>query len=148
MISVGNKSNGDKKDTLVNIINNPKMVIHIASAQDASVVTQTAETLPHGESELTKSALETVNFDNFSLPRLAQCDIAYGCELYEIKEIGNLPQSLIFLEVKQVYINDNVIELDAKQRIKVHADKVNPLARLGGGEYATVNKPFSMSRPK
>lgn len=148
MISVGNKPNGDKKDTLVNITNNPKMVIHIASAQDAPVVTQTAETLPHGESELTKSALETVEFENFSLPRLAQCDIAYGCELYEIKEIGNLPQSLIFVEVKQIYINDDVIELDGKQRIKVHADKVNPLARLGGGEYATVNKPFSITRPK
>jgi len=134
MISIGNKPNGDKKDTLVNVVNNKKMVIHIASEQDATVVTQTAETLPHGESELTKSGLETVDFDGFSLPRLAHCDIAYGCELYEIKELGDMPQSLIFVEVKQIYINDNVIELDEKQRIKVHADKVQPLARLGGGE--------------
>ncbi len=148
MISIGNKPNGDKKDTLVNVVNNKKMVIHIASEQDATVVTQTAETLPHGESELTKSGLETVDFDGFSLPRLAHCDIAYGCELYEIKELGDMPQSLIFVEVKQIYINDNVIELDEKQRIKVHADKVQPLARLGGGEYATINKPFSMARPK
>ena len=148
MISVGNKPNGDKKDTLVNVVHNKKMVIHIASENDANIVTQTAETLPHGESELTKSALKTVDFDNFSLPRLAQCDIAYGCELYEIKEMGDVPQSLIFLEVKQIYINDNVIELDEKQRIKVHADKVKPLARLGGGEYAAISKPFSIARPK
>jgi len=148
MISVGNKPNGDKKDTLVNVVHNKKMVIHIASENDANIVTQTAETLPHGESELTKSALKTVDFDNFSLPRLAQCDIAYGCELYEIKELGDVPQSLIFLEVKQIYINDNVIELDEKQRIKVHADKVKPLARLGGGEYAAISKPFSLARPK
>ena len=66
----------------------------------------------------------------------------------QIKELGDMPQSLIFVEVKQIYINDNVIELDEKQRIKVHADKVQPLARLGGGEYATINKPFSMARPK
>ena len=104
--------------------------------------------MPHGESELTKSALKTVDFDNFSLPRLAHCDIAYGCELYEIKELGDVPQNLIFLEVKQVYINDNVIELDEKQRIKVHADKVKPLARLGGGEYAAISKPFNFVRPK
>ncbi|MEY8214165.1 MAG: flavin reductase family protein [Colwellia sp.] len=148
MISVGNKPNGDKKDTLVNVVNNKKMVIHIASEQDADLVTQTAVSLPHGESELTKSALKTVVFDDFSLPRLAHCDIAYGCELYEIKELGDVPQSLIFVEIKQIYINDNVIDIDEKQRIKVHADKVSPLARLGGGEYAAINKPFSLTRPK
>ncbi len=148
MISVGHKPSGDKKDTLINIVNNKKMVIHIASEQDAALVTKTAESLPHGESELTKSALKTVAFNDFSLPRLAQCDIAYGCELYEIKELGDVPQSLIFVEIKQVYISDNVIELDEKQRIKVHADKVNPLSRLGGGEYSTINKPFNLVRPK
>ena len=148
MISVGNKPNGDKKDTLVNVVSNKKMVIHIASEKDAVLVTQTAESLPHGESELTKIALRTVDFDGFSLPRLANCDIAYGCELYEIKELGDVPQSLIFIEIKQIYINDTVIELDEKQIITVHADKVKPLARLGGGEFATINRPFSVARPK
>lgn len=148
MLSVGKKPNGDNKDTLVNITNSKKIVIHIASAQDADLVTQTAQTLPHGESELTNSDINTTEFTGFSLPRLTQCDIAYGCELYEIKELGDAPQSLIFVEVKQVYVNDSVIELDAKQRIKVHADRVKPLARLGGGEYASITAPFTMARPK
>ena len=68
--------------------------------------------------------------------------------LITIKELGDVPQSLIFVEIKQIYINDNVIDIDEKQRIKVHADKVSPLARLGGGEYAAINKPFSLTRPK
>jgi len=148
MLSVGKKPNGDPKDTLVNITNNGKMVIHIASEQEAELVTQTAQTLMHGESELTHANLTTTEFANFPLPRLAQCDIAYGCELYEIKELGDVPQSLIFVEVKQVYINDNVADIDEKQKITVHADKVKPLARLGGGEYASINKPFSITRPK
>jgi flavin reductase (DIM6/NTAB) family NADH-FMN oxidoreductase RutF len=148
MLSVGNKPNGDKKDTLVNVVNNQKMVIHIASEKDATLVTQTAASLPHGESELTGTSLETTAFDGFPLPRLTQCDIAYGCELYEIKELGDVPQNLIFVEIKQIYINDSVIEMDEKQKIKVHADKVNPLTRLGGGEFATINKPFSLVRPK
>ncbi len=152
MLSVGKKPNGDNKDTLENIINNEKMVVHIASEQHASLVTQTAQTLAHGESELCKANIETVAFSGFSLPRIAQCDIAYGCELYEIKELGDVPQSLIFVEVKQVYLNDTIadITLDAhgKERIKVQAERVNPLARLGGGEYATINKPFDLVRPK
>lgn len=148
MLSVGKKPNGDNKDTLVNIIKNEKMVIHIASEQHAQFVTQTAQTLAHGESELTNAKLATTEFAGFSLPRLTQCDIAYGCELYEIKELGDVPQNLIFVEVKQVYINDNVADIDDKHRITVHAERIKPLARLGGGEYATIEKPFSIVRPK
>ncbi len=148
MLSVGKKPNGDSKDTLVNIINNKKMVIHIASEQDAELVTQTAQTLDHGESELTNANIATTEFADFALPRLAQCNIAYGCELYEIKELGDVPQSLIFVEVKQVYINDEVADIDEKQRVNVHAERIKPLARLGGGEYAAIKEPFSIVRPR
>lgn len=148
MLSVGKKPNGDDKDTLTNIIQHKKAVIHIASEQDASLVTKTAATLNHGESELIANNLTTTEFKDFSLPRLSHCDIAYGCELFEIKPLGDVPQSLIFVEVKQVYINDAIADIDEKQRIKVHADRVKPLARLGGGEYAAITSPFTMARPK
>jgi len=148
MLSVGKKPNGDSKDTLVNVIHNKKMVIHIASECHADLVTNTSKTLAHGESELTENNMLTTEFEGFSLPRLAQCDIAYGCELYEIKELGDVPQSLIFVEVKQVYISDTVADIDEKHRITVHADRIKPLARLGGGEYATIEKPFTIVRPK
>jgi len=148
MISVGKKPNGDNKDTLTNILKNKKMVIHIASDDQADIVTQTAATLAHGESELANAGLTTTAFDDFSLPRLTQCDIAYGCELYEIKEIGDAPQTLIFVEVKQLYINDTVVSKDAKERLNIAADKVKPLARLGGGEYASITAPFSIQRPE
>lgn len=156
MLSVGKKPTGESKDTLINVLKNKKMVIHIASEQQAGLVTQTAATLPHGQSELeitdesndSNLHLKTVPFDGFPLPRLDQCDIAYGCELYEIKEIKDSALTLIFVEVKQIYLSENVADVDAKNRIKVHADKVNPLARLGGGEYSAITAPFSKVRPK
>jgi len=148
MISVGKKPNGDSKDTLTNILKNKKMVIHIASDEQAQLVTQTAATLAHGESELAEAGLTTSAFDDFSLPRLDQCDIAYGCELYEIKELGDVPQTLIFVEIKQLYVNDSVVSKDAKERLNIAADKIKPLARLGGGEYASITAPFSMQRPE
>ncbi|WP_440874065.1 flavin reductase family protein [Thalassotalea sp. PLHSN55] len=150
MISVGKKPNGDFKDTLVNVLKNKKMVIHIANASQADVVTQTAATLAHKESELNEiddKQLTTVPFEGFALPRLAQCDIAYGCELYETKEIGNAPQTLIFLEVKKLYINPKVTQVN-EQRIKVLADQVKPLARLGASEYSGITLPFTKQRPE
>ncbi|NQZ52250.1 MAG: flavin reductase family protein [Moritella sp.] len=148
MISVGKKPNGDNKDTLTNVLKNKKMVIHIAAEHQAEIVTQTAATLAHGESELANAGLTTSAFDDFPLPRLTQCDIAYGCELYEIKELGDIPQTLIFVEIKQLYINDTVVSQDAKERLNIAADKVKPLARLGGGEYASITAPFSIQRPE
>ena len=147
MISLVKKPNGDVKDTLTNILKNKKMVIHIASHDQADLVTQTAASLEYGHSELTEAGLTTTDFEGFPLPRLAQCNIAYGCELYEIKEIGDLPQTLIFVEVKQLYINDKVLNTEHPNRINIAAEKLNPLARLGGGEYASISAPFSIKRP-
>lgn len=149
MLSVGKKPNGDFKDTLVNVLENKKMVIHIANEKQADIVTQTAASLEHGQSELLQlnsSELTTTPFENFALPRLTQCDIAYGCELFEVKEIGNTPQSLIFVEIKQLYLNPSVTSVK-DERIKIHAENVNPLARLGASEYSGITHPFKKARP-
>jgi flavin reductase (DIM6/NTAB) family NADH-FMN oxidoreductase RutF len=149
MISVGKKPNGEIKDTLANVLNNKNMVIHIANESQADVVTQTAASLEHGQSELMlidNKTINTVPFEGFELPRLAQCDIAYGCELFEIKEIGDIPQTLIFVEVKQLYISPRITTVN-DGRIKINADMTNPLARLGANEYSGITQPFKKSRP-
>lgn len=147
MFSVGKKPNGDTKDTVKNIIAQKRCVIHIACDKDAGLVTQTAATLEHGESEVTANHIELTEFTGFGLPRVKQCTIAYGCELFEIKELGDVPQTLVFVKITHLYLDDQVIETDAKGRLKIHADKVNPLARLGAGEYAAITAPFTLHRP-
>lgn len=150
MISVGKKPNGDEKDTLVNVKNSKKMVIHIANKAQADVVTETAASLPFGDSELTLSTtneLDTVPFDGFGLPRLKHCDIAYGCNLYEVKELGDVPQSLIFVEIEKLYVNDSVAT-NKDGRTTINAEKVQPLARLGASEYSGITSPFKKVRPE
>jgi flavin reductase (DIM6/NTAB) family NADH-FMN oxidoreductase RutF len=149
MLSVGKKPNGDIKDTLKNVLKNKKMVIHIADESQADIVTQTAASLAHGDSELatiSDEVLNTVPFEGVTLPRLAQCDIAYACELFEIKEIGDVPQTLIFVEIKQLYVSSRVTTVN-DGRIKIHANNVNPLARLGASEYSGITAPFKKTRP-
>lgn len=123
-------------------------MIHIASKDDANLVTQTAAILAHGESEVAINNIALSDFEGFAMPRVANSNIAYGCELYEIKEIGDVPQTLVFVEIKTLYIGDDVVSFDAKNRIKVNADKVNPLARLGGGEYSGITSAFGIERPE
>ena len=148
MISIGIKPNGEPKDSRLNIEANKDFVVHIAHRELAPVVTQTSAILPRGVSELDRAGLQTSEFPGSRIPRLSDCRIAYACTLHELREIGNAPQALIIGEVKQVYIDDSVIERDAKDRVKVMAEKVDPIGRLGGAEYTTFGEKLNIPRPE
>ncbi|MCM5507453.1 MULTISPECIES: flavin reductase family protein [Vibrio] len=147
MFSVGKKPTGEIKDTTRNVLETGRMVVHIANADLAEQVTQTSATLPHGESEVALAGLELIGFEGFELPRIKDCPIAFGCKLFEVKEIGETPQSLIFAQIEDIYIAPEVIG-DNQERLVVDALKVNPLSRLGGSQYANLDQTFTVARPK
>lgn len=147
MFSVGKKPSGEIKDTTRNVLANRKMVVHIAHQAQAESVTQTAATLEHGESEVAATGLELVSFDGFDLPRVQGCPVAFGCSLFEVKEIGDTPQSLIFAKIEQIYLDPNIVT-EQGERLTIDALSLNPLSRLGGSQYALTRDVFSVARPK
>lgn len=147
MFSVGKKPDNSQKDTLKNINTRKRCVIHIADKSLAQPVSLSAATLPYGQSEIEHANLTTTEFDDFPLPRVEQAKIALGCSLFEIKEIGNKPMALIFAEIEKVYVNDDIIERN-DNRTHINAEKLNPLVRLGGDDYASISTPFTVERPK
>ncbi|WP_087017891.1 flavin reductase family protein [Thaumasiovibrio subtropicus] len=147
MFSVGKKPNGEIKDTIKNAKATEKLVIHIASTEHAKLVTDSAATLEHGESEVTANNIALVPFEGFELPRVKDCAIAFGCSLYEVQEMGETPQSLVFAKVEQVYVDDSICSED-DERLTINAKALNPLSRLGGAQYAAIGEPFSVQRPK
>lgn len=148
MLSIGKKPDGSPKDTRANIEARQEFVVHIPHQEKMQAVNDSSETLPAGVSEVDQLGLELCEFDGFRLPRLADSRLAMACELYEIQEIGAAPQTLIFGRVKQIYVDDTVVEADAKGRVKIHADRLDPLARLGAGEYQGSGEVIRLSRPK
>ncbi|MFT5085059.1 MAG: flavin reductase (DIM6/NTAB) family NADH-FMN oxidoreductase RutF [Lentisphaeria bacterium] len=148
MISLGKKPSGEAKDTRVNIEQRHNLVIHIAGESDASAVTASAATLPHGESEVDALNMKLVDQPGWLLPRLSDAKIAMACTLYEIKELGPQRQALIFCQINQVFVTDEAVTYDNKQRTKVDASVISPLARLGASEYATFGEVFTIVRPE
>lgn len=148
MLSVGKKPDGSHKDTRVNIEQRSRFVIHIAHKEQAQDLTASSATLPAGESELQRLGLETVPFEDFGLPRLADCRVAYACERYRIEEIGGTPQSLILGKVETIYVDDAVTREDGKGRIQVDAQGIDPLGRLGADEYTSLGELIRVPRPK
>lgn len=148
MLSIGNKPDNQPKDTRLNIKLRKDFIVHIAHRELLEALNQSSATLAAGESELDMLQLETTRFDNARLPRLEQCRLAYACECYEIHELGELPQTIIYGKVNSIYIDDSIITTNEKGRLKVHADQLDPVSRLGANEYMTFGEIVSIPRPK
>jgi flavin reductase (DIM6/NTAB) family NADH-FMN oxidoreductase RutF len=147
MLSLGKKPDGTAKDTRVNIEARSSFVVHLPSVEQINQVNESSATLPAGISEVDKLGLELAEFPGSRLPRLADCRLAMACELYEVKELGPVPQALIFGRLTHLYIDDAAAETDAKGRLKIHADRLNPLGRLGAREYFAGSEIITLVRP-
>lgn len=148
MFSVGRKPTDNAfKDTRVNIEARKDFVVHIAHRDLAKAMTATSRTLPHGESELAELGLELTPFEGSRLPRLKDCHVALACELSEIKELGAVPQSLVFGLVKGVFVADPATYQDEKGRLRIDGAAVDPIGRLGGSEYVTFGEVLKVPRP-
>ena len=118
VVSVGLKPDGGIKDTRHNLEKRRDCVIHIAHREMAAAMTASSATLPH--SEVTELGLET-------------------------KMIKS--QWIAFLELTDLYLAESVVGEDKKGRLKVLADKVDPIGRLGGGEYVMSGEIVNIDRP-
>ena len=148
LISAGRRPEGGPKDTTVNITARRRFVVHIAHREQLEPLNASSASWPSEVSEVDKLGLATTTFEGFSLPRLADCRVAYACELHQLIELGRGPQALILGEVKAVYLDDAIVSQDEKGRLKVHADRLDPVSRLGPEEYATFGEIVHLIRPQ
>jgi len=122
MFSIGKKLGEDQqdinKDTLKNIQKRQDFVVHIAHAELVNELNTSAANLAYGESELDSAGLSTTPMEGFRVPRVTETKIAFACSLYEIKEIGNKPMSLVFGEIHSAYICDSIIEQQENRNIR------------------------------
>jgi flavin reductase (DIM6/NTAB) family NADH-FMN oxidoreductase RutF len=147
MLSMGKKPDGSFKDTATNLVEGAYCVIHIAHALQADMVTATAATLNYGVSEITNNDITLVEHADWPLKRIAGCPIAYLCKVHSTSQIGNVQQQLVFAQAISLYVDDSVIS-ENNNRLYVDALAVNPLARLGANQYASLGDVISKSRPK
>lgn len=147
MLSIGKKPNGDLKDTRLNIIERSHFVVHIAHRELAQDVTNSAANLEKGESEIEALGLSTTPFDEFDLPRLKDCRVAYACEKYRIEDI-TANQAMILGKVTAIYVDDDIIMPNEHNRLQVNASKLDAIGRLGGDEYGFLGNVKEISRPK
>ena len=145
-IAAGRKDDGTQKDTWKNIEERSEFVIHIAHREMAEAVTASAASLEEGESEIDFLQLATESVEGWPLPKLKDSRVALRCERFAIHEVGEGPRGLILGKVLAGFINDRIATTEGN-RLKIDAKALDPIARLGGNDYATLSDLITVVRP-
>lgn len=145
VLSISNNAAGDRKDTRYNLEQREHCVIHIAHREMAAAMTASSATIERGVSEITELGLTTADMPGSALPRLADCRVAYAGRLVDSKMLERY--WVAFVELTQLYLADSVVSEDQQGRLKVLADKLDPIGRLGGGEYVMAGDIVHITRP-
>jgi flavin reductase (DIM6/NTAB) family NADH-FMN oxidoreductase RutF len=140
MFSVGNGMAGRMKDTLANVTARPIHTIALPHLGQLDAVQASAEPLPHGRSEFAHAGLEPVDW-GWPAPRPGGCRIALGCTLERTIDIVPDDQFIVISRVQLLWVDDSAVTRDTKGRIRLDPVALDPLARLGAGQYSGLGPP-------
>lgn len=137
-------SDGQEKDTLKNIKATGEFVANIVSEEFAEKMNQCSAEYPYGVDEFKESGLTPESAKIVKAPLVKEAKINMECKLLQLVEIGNKPGggTVVIGEVVYYHVKEDIYE-DGK----IILNKLKPVARLGGTEYARVTDVFTIPRP-
>ncbi|WP_251517795.1 MULTISPECIES: flavin reductase family protein [Staphylococcus] len=139
------RSEGQRKDTSLNIEETGEFVLHITDENNVEHINRTAAPLERKANELARTAFTTIASDEVKVPGVAQAKVRMECKLDQIIPLGDSKNGadLIIGEIVMYHIDDDVYIEDSK----IDASNLNPVSRLAGNNYALTGKTFSLERP-
>jgi len=126
LISVGHKPDGTAKDTLANLRKNGKCTICMVEEKDLEKMHFSSKGLEKELSEAEIFNIETETLVDGYPPMIKGVPSAYFCTLNQEIDLGGGTTIPLVLNVKQLFVNDEVIT--DKERLTI---SFNPVARIG-----------------
>ncbi len=140
MFSPANKDPDELKDSARNVVDTGEFVHNVVTRPLAESMNETSAMLPPEESEFGHAGLERAESEQVTPPRVAEADIAFECELYEVVDVG--VGTMLLGEIVLVHVDDDVTT-DGKVDVK----KIDAVGRLAGNYYASTDDRFRIERP-
>ncbi len=147
VFSAGKKDPNTLKDSWANLVRTKQCVVHIPSVANADAVNNSAANLPTGASEADTYKIDTTAFEGFSLPRITDAPVAYGCTLREVVELGTLPVGLLVLEVQNLFVTQKAVERVDGDIFHIDEKAINPLTRMGKTKFGTLGPIVDIGAP-
>lgn len=130
---------GQLKDTVVNILRNREFVVNIATRSLLGALHASSAEYPPGQSEVEALGLDICESAVVKTPRLAAAPAALECRLHSTIELGEEGERILIGRVLLFQVADHLIR-DGK----VNTRELDPIARLGGPNYATFGEIVTM----
>jgi flavin reductase (DIM6/NTAB) family NADH-FMN oxidoreductase RutF len=138
---------GEQKDTLLNVLEVPEVVINIVNYNMVHQMSLASSPYPKGVDEFIKSGLTPIASEMVKPFRIKESPVQMECKVIEVKSLGESggAGNLIICEVLKIHISDDV--LDSKNMID--QQKIDLVARMGGDWYcrADKNSMFEIAKP-
>ncbi len=142
-LGIGNRTDGNPKDTVLNIRKGGEFVINMVTESLAERMVQTAYDYAHGESELEAVGLTTARSQKVKPPRIAESPVHLECQEYATQEIGG--NRLVIGKVIHAGIDDIYFD---KEQNRVLTEQLHPVGRMHGpAGYTRTNDQFEIPRP-
>lgn len=144
-VSVANRTDGSKKDTLRNIEATGEFVVNVVPFALAEPMVASAVEFPPDVSEFDATGLESIPSHQVRPPRVAAAPIQLECRLEQIVRVGAGPSAgnLILGEIVLLHAQNRVLD----NRGKLDHGLVDAIGRLGGLEYCRTTERFVL-RPE
>lgn len=134
--SVVNRSDGSKKDTVINIQEVPEFVVNIVSVDLLSIMEFSARSLPYGSDRDSIKGIHWIPSKKIKPYRIQEAKISFECTLERIVTVseGADAGNLILGRIQLVHLRDNLL----KNEKEVDWLGLDVLGRLSGNRYCAV----------
>ena len=138
-ISIANKDDGSKKDSLVNIESTQCFSVSMVSLKNAKAMSITADLFDADVNEFSMAGLTEIACSKIDSVRCAEAEVSFECILSEIKSYGNHAGAgnLVLAEVIAIHVDDELID-----NFRIDTDKFDAIGRLAGANYTTTRDSF------
>lgn len=131
-VSIGRRRD-ELKDTAKNIMRDKEFVVNIADLALIEAVHRSSFEFPEDEGEIEALNLVTVPSRDIRPPRLEAAPVNLECRLHDVIEFGDQRAQLVVGEVLRFHIREALCTNG-----KINSAQLNPIARLGGPNYAKL----------
>jgi len=129
-----------RKDTLRNIEATREFVVQIVSEEMIGPMNRTAAEVPSATDEFELAGLDKCRSMRVRPPRIAGIGAALECRLNRLLDVGDA--TVVFGDVLVIHVEESLL-----QEGRVDPDRLRPLGRLGGSNYAGLGQIISLRRP-
>lgn len=137
-VSIGRKA-GVPKDTARNIRKNREFVVNIADRGMLNELHLSATEYPPDVSETAELSIELAPSIRIATPRIAKAQVSMECRLRRVLEFGEMRSNFFIGQIEMFHIRDG-LAVDGK----IDARRLDPIARLGGPNYAELGDVVTM----